>query len=486
MRYRRLASLKTPAKLRAYAAELGITLPLDDEVRTGADSALAQPYRLADGFIIGNRFCAQPMEGWDGTADGKPTELTLRRWRNFGRSGAKLIWGGEAVAVMHEGRANPRQLLMNEDNVAGLRDLRCALVEAHEERFGRSDDLLVGLQLTHSGRFSRPNLQDRPEPRIVYRHPLLDKKFRVSPDHPVLTDAEIEGIAQRFVDAAEMAREAGFGFVDLKHCHGYLGHELLSAHTRPGPFGGSLENRTRFLRLVVDAVGRRAPGLRVGVRLSMFDTPPFRRGADGIGEPEESSVPYPFAFGADPLNPLEPRLQEAERLLGMLAELGIQLVNLTAGTPYYNPHIMRPALYPPSDGYLPPEDPLMGVARQMGAVARLKRKFQRLAMVGSAYTYLQEWVPHVAQAAVRTGAVDFVGLGRMMLAYPDMPADVLAGRPLAHGRICRTFSDCTSAPRMGLVSGCFPLDAFYRSRPEAQLLKAAGTPAHPQRARHDG
>jgi len=485
VRYRRLASLKTAAELRAYATELGIALPVDDEVQTGANAPLAQPYRLADGAVIGNRFCTQPMEGWDGTADGKPTELTTRRWRNFGRSGAKLIWGGEAVAVMHEGRANPRQLVINEQNAAALRDLRSALVEAHEERFGRSDDLLVGLQLTHSGRFSRPNLQDWPEPRIAYRHPLLDKKFRVPPDHPVLTDAEIEGIAERFVEAGEMALEAGFGFVDVKHCHGYLGHELLSAHTRPGPFGGTFENRTRFLRIVVDGLRRRAPSLRAGVRLSMFDTPPFRRGADGIGEPEEFPVPYPFAFGADPLNPLEPHLEEAEQLLGMLGELGIQLVNLTAGTPYYNPHIMRPALYPPSDGYLPPEDPLVGVARQMSAVARLKRKFPHLAIAGSAYTYLQEWVPHVAQSAVRTGATDFVGLGRMMLAYPEMPADVLGGRPLAHGRICRTFSDCTTAPRMGLVSGCFPLDAFYRKRPEAELLKAAGASAHPLRARRD-
>jgi NADPH2 dehydrogenase len=473
VKHRRLATLKTPAEFRTYAAALGITLPLDDDVLSGPDSPLAQPYRLQDGFVIGNRFCTQPMEGWDGEADGKPTELTLRRWRNFGRSGAKLIWGGEAVAVMHEGRANPRQLLINEDNTEALRGLRSALVEAHEERFGRSDDLLVGLQLTHSGRFSRPNVQDRPEPLILYRHPLLDRKFHVPTDQAVLTDAEIEGIAQRFVDGAEMAAAAGFGFVDVKHCHGYLGHEFLGARTRPGPFGGSFENRTSFLQLIIGGIRRRIPGLRIAVRLSMFDTPPFRRGTDGIGEPEGFPVPYVFAFGADPQRPLEPALEEPERLLGMLEDLGIQLVNLTAGTPYYNPHIMRPALYPPSDGYLPPEDPLVGVARQMGAVAGLKRKLPRLAVVGSAYTYLQEWTPHVAQAAVRMGAVDFVGLGRMMLAYPEMPADVLAGRPLAHERICRTFSECTSAPRMGLVSGCFPLDPFYRDRPQAQLLKAA-------------
>src|SRR5205807_6050449 len=129
--------------------------------------------------------------------------------------------------------------------------------------------------------------------------------------------------------------------------------------------------------------------------------------------------------------------------------------------PYYSPHIQRPALFPPSDGYLPPEDPLIGVARHIAATASLKRGRPRIAFVGSGYSYLQEWLPRVAQHAVRTGAADFVGLGRMVLAYHDLPADVLEGRPLRTKSLCRTFSDCTSGPRHGLVSGCFPLDPFY-------------------------
>jgi 2,4-dienoyl-CoA reductase-like NADH-dependent reductase (Old Yellow Enzyme family)/L-alanine-DL-glutamate epimerase-like enolase superfamily enzyme len=475
MKYRRLASLDGPAAFRAYAASLGIELPFDEEVLTGPDAPLARPYRLADGAVIGNRFCVQPMEGWDAAPDGKPTELTLRRWRRFGRSGAKLVWGGEAVAVAHEGRANPRQLWINEANLPALAALRRALVEAHEEQFGRTDDLLVGLQITHSGRFCRPNRDDRPEPRIVYRHPVLDRRVGVASDQAVLTDAQVEAIADQFVQAARMAQEAGFDFVDVKHCHGYLGHEFLSAFTRPGPFGGSFENRTRFLRLIVEGIRRTAPGLRVGVRASVFDTPPFRPGPDGVGTPEEHPLPYVYAFGADTDHPLRPKLNEAELLLALLEEMGVQLVNLSGGSPYYNPHVMRPALFPPSDGYLPPEDPLVGVARHVGVVRQLKRKFPRLAVVGSGYTYLQEWLPHVAQAAVRTGAVDFVGLGRMMLAYPEMPADVLAGRALRQRCICRTFSDCTTAPRRGLVSGCYPLDEFYRRRPEARELEAVRT-----------
>jgi 2,4-dienoyl-CoA reductase-like NADH-dependent reductase (Old Yellow Enzyme family) len=468
--YRRVSSLRTPDEFRAYCDQLGIDLPVDDELLVGDESPLAQPYLLADGFSVGNRFCAQPMEGWDGTPDGKPSELTYRRWCNFGRSGAKLIWGGEAAAVMHDGRANPRQLLVDEGNVGDLQSLRQALVDTHAERFGDAGDLLVGLQLTHSGRFSCP---DGPKPVILYRHPVLDSRLGLPADYRTLADAEIETIIERFVDAAWIAAEAGFDFVDVKHCHGYLGHEFLSARTRPGPFGGSFENRTRFLELVVQGIRRRVPGLPIGVRLSAFDTPPFHPGPDGRGVPDKFPVPYPYAFGADPATPLEPQLHETSRLLARLEELDVQLVNLSAGSPYYNPHIQRPALYPPWDSYLPPEDPLVGVARQMEVTATLKRQFPRLGFVGSAYTYLQEWLPYAAQCAVSRGAVDFVGLGRMMLSYPEMAADVLTGRPLALNRICRTFSDCTTGPRMGLVSGCYPLDAFYKSLPEAKALRTA-------------
>ncbi|GAB4517047.1 MAG: hypothetical protein Kow0047_28850 [Anaerolineae bacterium] len=191
-----------------------------------------------------------------------------------------------------------------------------------------------------------------------------------------------------------------------------------------------------------------------------------------MGEPEPIGPEgYPYAFGGDGTG-LGIDLTEPFQFLDLLAELGIRLVCITAGSPYYNPHIQRPALFPPSDGYQPPEDPLVGVARQVNVVAELKRHRPDLIFVGSAYSYLQEWLPNVAQAVVRTGAADVVGLGRMALTYPDMVADVLAGRPLQRKRICRTFSDCTTAPRNGLVSGCYPLDEFYTQRPEAMILKS--------------
>ena len=279
-----------------------------------------------------------------------------------------------------------------------------------------------------------------------------------------------------------MACELGFDFVDIKHCHGYLGHEFLSAHTREGPYGGSFENRTRFLKEVAQGIRSAAPGLQIGVRLSAFDTVPFRPdperslpGKPGPGIPEtfDRLIPYQWGFGVNPHNPTEAELAETVRFLALLEELEIRMVSLSAGSPYYNPHIQRPALYPPSDGYQPPEDPLMGVARQMQVVRQLKQQFPRLIFVGSAYSYLQDFLPHVAQAAVRQGWVDSVGLGRMVLTYPELLWDALEGHTIQRKRICRTFSDCTTAPRNGLPSGCYPLDSYYKESELAGRLKAA-------------
>lgn len=474
MTFIHLGGLRDVESFRRYLAEHQIDIPCDEKLISGDASPLAQPFDLG-GTRVGNRIVAQPMEGWDGAADGRPTELTIRRWERFGASGAKLIWGGEAVAVRHDARANPNQLVINQHSRDDLSRLRETLVAAHKQATGSDVDLLIGLQLTHSGRYSRPNAQDRPEPKIVYHHPILDRRLNIPADYPVLTDAELREIIEDFHRAAQVAAQAGFDFVDVKHCHGYLGHELLSAHTRDGEFGGAFENRTRFLREVVSAVRAAGPSLSIGVRLSAFDTIPFRKDSSteqyGVPESIDGLVPFRWGFGVNVENPIEPDLAEPIRFLSLLRELGVRLVNISAGSPYYNPHIQRPATYPPSDGYLPPEDPLAGVARQMQMTRELRQQFPELIVVGSAYSYLQEFLPHVAQAAIREGWTDCVGLGRMLLAYPSMLLDVVAGRPLQRKLVCRTFSDCTTAPRGGLPSGCYPLDQHYKNSEDAKRLK---------------
>jgi len=407
------------------------------------------------------------MEGWDGGTDGSPTELVRRRWRRFGESGAKLVWGGEAVAVTHDGRANPRQLVIDGTTVEQLATLRSELVDAHVDAHG-SDGLVVGLQLTHSGRWSRPYGESTP--RLAYRHPVLDA--RVADDAVVLTDDDLDALVTRFADAAVLAADAGFDFVDVKHCHGYLLHELLGAVDRRGSYGGPFEHRTAFVRRAVGLIRNRVPGLIVGVRLSAYDFVPYEPGPDGVGVPAVGARDATrYVFGGDASgNGVD--LAGAHRFFELCSELGIGLVCVTAGSPYYNPHIQRPAFFPPSDGYTAPEDPLIGAARMIAATAELARAHSDIAVVGSGYSYLQQWLPNAAQHTVRTGGVTSVGIGRGMLSYPRLVADVLAGRPLQPALLCRTFSDCTTAPRNGLVSGCYPLDDFYKDSPERIELAA--------------
>jgi NADPH2 dehydrogenase len=463
----RVATLTRPEAFRDHLASREIDIAFDETVDV---AALARPLERS-GIRVGNRFCILPMEGWDGTHAGEPSDLTRRRWRNFGRSGAKLIWGGEATAVRPDGRANPNQLMLEERTLPAIAALREELVAAHRERFGpRADaDLFVGLQLTHSGRFARPSPGGAPEPLVAHANPVLDRRSPVPVR--VVDDADLERLASQFVEAARLAFRAGFAFVDVKSCHGYLGHELLSGRERPGRYGGDLENRTRFLRGVVAGIRSEVPQLQIGVRLSVLDAVPYRSGPGGVGEPEVPAEGYTHGFGLIDGPELDTALAEPRRLLGELEALGVGWICASAGSPYYCPHVVRPALFPPTDGYEPPEDPLRGVARQIEATARLKSAFPGMTLVGSAYSYLQEWIPNVAGRTVREGKADFVGLGRVVLSYPDLPADVLEGKPRARTRLCRTFSDCTSGPRSGLVSGCFPLDPEYARHPDAARLR---------------
>ncbi len=471
--YSKVAQIKTVDALRERLASLGCEIPIDPEILTAeAGSPMAQPLEIG-GFKVGNRWCIHPMEGWDANPDGSPSPHTLRRWQLFGRSGAKLIWGGEAAAVRPDGRANPNQTMAIASNRAGLAALLAEVRNEHQKHFGNCDDLLVGLQLTHSGRFCRPNSK-KLEPRIAYHHPLLDAKFGIDPADTsvVLTDDDVERLIDAYVDAAKLAAEVGFSFVDVKACHGYLMHEFLSARPRPGRFGGDYEGRTRLLKTVIHRIRDEVPHLMIGVRLSAFDIVPFQTSTEvGRPYPYEHLLPYQLGFGTDPNDPLNYDLTETFQLLRDLQSWGVVAVNISCGSPYYNPHIQRPAFFPPSDGYLPPEDPLLGVCRQIEVARRCKEACPELPMVGTGYTCLQDYVPHVAQAVVRAGWIDAVGLGRMVLSYPELPADALTTGTLARKRICRTFSDCTTAPRNGLISGCYPLDPYYKALPQAAELK---------------
>lgn len=480
MNYRTPGKFRTIDQFREQWRGLDSTMDCDTSL-AGQGGPLDQPLMVssADGRLraIGNRFCVHPMEGWDGTPEGGPSPNTIRRWQRFGESGAKLIWGGEAFAVQPDGRANPNQLHFNPDpkidNHANLSTLLDALTTTHTAHFGTTDDLLVGLQLTHSGRFCRP-VGKSLSPRIAEHNPLLAEKFGHGNETHVLSDTELREISSNIVRSAVLAYEVGFHFVDVKCCHGYLLHELLGARTRSGDFGGSFDNRTRLFRETVQAIRVAAPGLMIGCRVSITDLPPFfKSSTDRRGFPKdiERHLPWQHSFGVNPTNPLASDWTEPIEFLKLCQSLGVFMVNLTVGSPYYCPHFQRPAAHPPSDGYLPPHDPMMDVIRQLKGVRALKQHIPDLPMVGTGWSYLQEWLPYVAQYEIRHGHVDSIGLGRSMLSYPTLPADAIAGRKLNAKKICRTFSDCTTGPRNGMVSGCYPLDDHYKDLPEASMVR---------------
>lgn len=471
--YRKVAEFKTVADFRTYLQQENIRIGLADAVPGDGTSALARPIDVL-GRTLSNRWAILPMEGWDCEDDGRPSELTARRWLRFASSGAKLLYGTEAAAVCHEGRSNPQQLLCADHTADALKEICAQMRQTHRDRFGAQEELCIGLQLTHSGRYSHPNDRFRLESKTAYAHPLLDRKFGSSPAN-VLSDAEVLDLIPRFVHAAEIAQKAGFDFVDVKMAHGYLLHEFLTAHDRPGPFGGSFENRTRLYREIVEGIRKACPGLGISSRVSLFDILPFLKGEDGVGHPMAwpAGTPYPYAFGGsgDGMT-MDPELKETTQLLELMRTFGVEFICATIGSPYYNVHMQRPAYFPVSDGYAMPEHPLYNVSRHLEAVRTVKRRCPWLKVVGSGYTCLQEYLPAAAEWAVAHGETDWVGIGRMVLSYPDLPADVLAGKPLDRCRICRTFGDCTNAPRNGMVSGCYPLDHFYKARPEFEALRA--------------
>jgi 2,4-dienoyl-CoA reductase-like NADH-dependent reductase (Old Yellow Enzyme family) len=455
----RFFKYKTAESLARDARERGL------DVRVSNDLSSLREGVVVAGRRVGNRLAVQPMEGCDGTPDGDPDDLTIRRYRRFGDGGAKLIWG-EAAAVVPEGRANPRQLVVDEARAGGLARLLETCRDAHRRAWGRDDDLLVGLQLTHSGRYSVPR------PLLAQHDPLLDPrtfvdkntKTAAGPGTPLLGDDELDRLQDRYVAAARVAHRVGFDFVDLKQCHRYFLNELLAARTRPGRYGGSFENRTRFVREVVARIRDEVPGLLIGTRLNVFDGIPYHRGADGAGAADAFERPIRSAWGTSEDDPDAPDLAEPIELIGLLKGLGVTLLNVTAGNPYASPHLTRPFEYSPVDGYETPEHPLIGVARHFRLTAEVQAAFPDLAVVGSGYSWLQGWMFHAGAANIRDGRTTFVGVGRGALSHPDFARHVLEGRPLDPKRTCRTFSYCTALMRskhhpLGqFPTGCPPFD----------------------------
>lgn len=452
---------KSPADLAAEARELGHELALADDL-----SPLFKPVLIGD-RTAGNRLLVQPMEGCDGTLDGQPDELTFRRYRRFGAGGAKVIWG-EATAVCDEGRANTRQLLMADHTLAGLERMLHVCRQAHREAIGDDGDLLMGLQLTHSGRYSVR------KPLLATHDPVLDPLIidkssgrRVDSTYPLLTDDDLRRIEDQFVAAAKNVARLGYDFVDVKQCHRYLLSELLASKNRTGEYGGSLENRTRLVRNVVGRIRSEVPALMIATRMNCYDGIPYRgvgQGENFIGQPCPHEAPLVTAFGTNPQDHRQEDLSEPIQYVRWLRDAGVSLINVSIGNPYSNPHVVRPAEYPPVDGYYPPEHPLLGVLRHFRIARAIQAAVPEIPVVGSGYSWLQEFAAHAAAANVAAGHVALAGFGRATLSHPDFARALQTEGRFNRKQVCRTFSYCTGLMRakdhpLGqFPTGCPPFD----------------------------
>jgi len=460
-------------ELASSAAELGAKHVLFEPDAERVKSILARPVPVGE-FVLGNSIAIHPMEGCDGTLDGQPDELTFRRYRRFGAGGAKLVWF-EATAVCNEGRANTRQLWIHPGSVREFARLHEELHREHREHSGGDGDLLVPLQLTHSGRYSHPR-------RIIACHsPALDRKTSVDAGYPIISDSELERLEDQYVEAARLGVAAGFRAVDVKATHGYLLSELLGAKNRPGPYGGSLENRTRFIRNVTGKI-RAALGsqLILCMRLGVYDGVPYMRdAATGVGVPIEYPLPYPTGFGVDPSNPLIEDLTEVRQAIAWFRECGIQLLNVSMGSPYFNPHVGRPFEKPDEGNYEEPEHPLTGVERHFRIAGELQRTFPDLPMVGTGYSWLQKYAVNAGARNIADGNIRVFGIGRGALAYPDFARDALEKGELDENRVCKTLTYCTYLMRrkdneLGQwPTGCPPFD----KEGYGEIMKAARTKA---------
>ena len=423
--------------LLAELAKQSISLPWRDDI-----SCLLEPLDGPE-FSVPNRLAVQPMEGYDAASDGNPTELTFRRYGRYAGGGSGLLWF-EATAVEADGRSNPHQLYLHDGSVARFASLVESTRYEAQVAFGGDHTPLLVLQLTHSGRWSRP--EGKREPKITHHCPDLDGLVGIDDSYRTLEDGELDRIGDVFVKTARYAADAGFDGVDVKACHGYLISELLAGFTRTGSYGGSLENRSRLLMDVVKRIRDEVPSLVVACRLNAYD-----------------GLPFPYGFGVDENDARAPDLSEPKILLGELERSAVSLVNVSVGVPYLKPHLGRPFLRsvrgtPPS-----PENPFKGVERLVKLVGEMQESAPDLPVVGTGYSYLRQFFPQVAAGAMAEGMATLAGVGRMAFAYPQYARDLMELGELDPGKCCMACSGCTELMRAGGPTGCVVRDRdLYR------------------------
>ena len=441
--YRTLEDLKEDIK------KMGVAIHLDEDT-----SVFHHPVRVGKKEAP-NALAVLPMEGCDSNRDGSPSDLVRRRYLRFAEGGAGLLWW-EANAVVEEGRANELQMMLTKENLTQFQRLMDEVKEAAQKRDTRP---LHILQLTHSGRYSRP-VGHGAKPIILQHDPILDQRSGVTEETPLVTDDYLDRLTEHYVESACLAKAAGFDGVDIKACHRYLISELLASHTRKGKYGGSFENRSRFLLQTIRAVKEEmGSAFIVACRFNVFD-----------------AHPYPYGFGCKKddmwgFDETEPLL-----LVKRMCEAGVELLSNSAGNPYYiYPQVTRPFDLSSMGIPVPKEHPLQSIERLFSFTRKIQEAAGQIPVVGNGYTWLRQWIPYVGAANLKDHSCSFVGLGRSSFAYPSAPGDILKTGKMEAEKCCVTCSKCTQIMRDHGRTGCVIRDGkiyvplYQEARKAAEL-----------------
>jgi len=439
-------SFHTGAELQDKAGQLGIDIPFTEDI-----SVLFEKKSVTS-RTLPNRFAVHPMEGFDSFSDGSPSDRVFRRYLRYAAGGSGLIWF-EAASVVPEGKSNPHQMMLTDSNLGQFKYLLEKVRNKAHESFGLSHDLFCVLQLTHSGRFSKPD--GTPKPQVARLIPDMDGDESFI---KILADTELDFLQEQFVESAKLAYSAGFDAVDIKACHGYLVNDLLASFTRiDSKYGGSFSNRTRFLLETVRKIHSEIPNLLLSVRLNIYD-----------------GLAYPYGFGVSSDGSLDVDLKEPTKLIERLVKSGCSLLNLTLGNPHEKPHLGRPFDRPLALSSVPSEHPLKGVGRFLQHTAQIQKLFPQIPIVGTGYSWLRQYFPQVGAAAVRRGEVSFVGLGRSSFAYPNAPRDLMEKGQLDRKKMCVTCSCCSELARAGYPTGCVIRDKTIYAKEYRDHFKKGG------------
>lgn len=434
---------KSLEEIKGKAKELGVHLPFAEDTRI-----LSEPLQIG-GVVLKNRLGTAPMEGADSLADGSPSEMTKRRYIRNAEGGSGTLWF-EAISIVPEGRSSCHQLMLTRENLDAYKRLTEEIKEAGRKKTGEAPFLVM--QANHSGRYSNP--EGKPAPLIAYRHPEYEK-LRPADDSCIVSDDYLKSLEEKFGEAAFLAREAGFDAVDIKACHGYLLAELTSAYTRPGEYGGSLENRTRLLRNGIQAAKAFASKeFLITARIGIYD-----------------GFAYPYGFGVKEGEGAKLDLAEPIALVKRLyEEYGLPYLNLTMGNPYVSTHVTRPFDH---GKYVPEEHPLEGVARMIYGIGQVKKAVPKMCISASGPSYLRQYSDLFAAGAIEEGLCDQMLFGRLSFADPEFPEEIFTAGRVDSKKVCVACGKCGDLIRAGKPTGCVVRDSkiylpYYREYMEEQ------------------